>query len=121
MRIELVKTFHFESAHQLPHVPPEHKCHRMHGHSYRVDVCCAGEVDPRTGWLLDFGEVKARVEPLIRNELDHRVLNDIAGLENPTAEMLAHWLWQRIAPIVPYLASITVHETTTSRVTYRGE
>ena len=121
MRIELVKTFHFESAHQLPHVPPEHKCHRMHGHSYRVDVCCAGEVDSRTGWLLDFGEVKARVEPIIRNELDHRVLNDIAGLENPTAEMLAHWLWQRIVPIVPYLASITVHETTTSRVTYRGE
>lgn len=121
MRVELVKEFRFESAHRLPMVPPEHKCHRMHGHSYRVEVCAAGEVDPRMGWLVDFGEVSARVEPVIKQELDHRVLNDIPGLENPTAEHLAHWLWNRLRPLVPHMVSITVHETTTSRVTYRGE
>lgn len=120
MRVELVKEFHFEAAHRLPRVPPEHKCHRLHGHSYRVEVCAAGEVDAETGWLVDFGEIAARVEPLLRGELDHRVLNDVPGLENATSEVLCAWLWRRLQPLVPQLAAITVHETCTARCTYRG-
>ena len=121
MRVELVKEFQFESAHRLPMVPTDHKCFRMHGHSYRIEVCVAGEVDAQLGWLVDFGDIAARVEPVLKRELDHRVLNEVQGLENPTSEILAHWLWQRLAPLVPQLAAITVHETCTARCTYRGE
>ncbi len=121
MRVELVKEFRFESAHRLPMVPPDHKCFRMHGHSYRVEVGVAGEVDPTLGWLVDFGAIAAVVEPMIKTQLDHRTLNDIPGLENPTSEVLCAWLWQRLLPIVPHLAAITVHETCTARCTYRGD
>ena len=120
MRVELSRTFRFESAHRLPRVPADHKCFRVHGHSYAVDVVVEGEVDPGPGWLVDFGEIAARVEPLIRAELDHRLLNDVPGLENPTAEVLCDWLWRRLEPLVPHLAAITVHETCTARCTYRG-
>lgn len=119
-RVELSKEFRFESAHRLPMVPPEHKCFRMHGHSYRVEVRLAGEIDPGTGWLVDFGEIAAQVEPILKAELDHRVLNDVAGLENPTSEHLCVWLWNRLRPLLPRLAEITVHETCTARCTYRG-
>lgn len=120
MRVELAQEFSFEAAHRLPLLPPEHKCHRTHGHSYRIEVRVAGEVDPRTGWLVDFGEIKAVVEPLLKQELDHRLLNDIPGLDNPTSEVLCAWLWQRIQPSFAGLTEITVHETCTSRCTYRG-
>jgi queuosine biosynthesis protein QueD len=119
MRVELTKEFHFEAAHRLPLVPPGHKCHRMHGHSFRIEVTVAGEMDPTTGWLLDFAEVTARVAPVI-HELDHRVLNDVPGLENATSEMLCGWLWRRLAPALPGLTAITVHETCTARCTVRG-
>ena len=121
MRVELSKTFRFESAHRLPMVPPDHKCHRVHGHSYVIDVCAAGEIDPAMGWLVDFGEIAARVQPVLMQELDHRLLNDVPGLENATSEVLCGWLWQRLQPLVPHLASITVHETCTARCTYRGD
>jgi len=121
VRVELVKEFHFEAAHRLPELPPEHKCFRMHGHSYRIEVQVAGDVDAKLGWLVDFGEIAARVEPVLQQELDHRVLNDVPGLANPTSELLAHWLWQRLGALVPGLAAITVHETCTARCTYRGE
>ena len=110
MHVELVKEFRFESAHRLPRVPAEHKCFRMHGHSFRVEVAVAGEVDPELGWLVDFGEIAARVEPVLRQELDHRVLNDVPGLENPTSEVLAAWLWNRLGALVPHLAAITVQD-----------
>ena len=121
MRVELVKDFRFEAAHRLPHVPADHKCFRMHGHSYRIEIMVAGEVDPRLGWLVDFGEIAARVRPVLQAELDHRVLNDVPGLENPTSEVLAHWLWRRLSPLVPHLTAITIHETCASRCTYRGD
>ena len=120
MRVELTKDYRFEAAHRLPMVPPDHKCHRMHGHSYRVEVVVAGEVDERTGWLVDFGEIRDFVDPILKRELDHRTLNDVPGLENPTAERLCAWLWARIRPRFPGLAAITVHETCTARCTYRG-
>ena len=121
VRVELVKEFRFEAAHRLPMVPEDHKCFRMHGHSFRVEVMVQGEVDERLGWLVDFGEIAARVEPVLLRELDHRVLNDVPGLENATSENLARWLWQRLASLVPHLAAITVHETCTARCTYRGQ
>lgn len=121
MRVELRKTYTFEAAHRLPHVPPEHKCFRMHGHSFRVEVCVEGEVDPATGWLQDYGEITAIVEPMIKKELDHRTLNDVPGLENPTSELLCLWLWERLKPRLPLLNAITVHETCTARCTYRGQ
>ena len=120
MRVELSKTFRFEAAHRLPQVPPEHKCYRMHGHSFMVDVVIEGEVDERMGWLVDYAHITSVVEPILLQELDHRALNDVAGLDNPTSERLCEWLWKRFAPRLPGLSSITVHETCTARCTYRG-
>lgn len=120
MHVRLSKTFKFEAAHWLPCFAEGHKCRRMHGHSFRVDIIVAGEVDPAKGYLQDFGEIKAAVEPLIER-LDHYCLNDIEGLENPTSEVLAKWLWDRIKPSLPLLEQVHVHETCTSRCEYRGE
>ena len=120
MRVELTKEYRFEAAHRLPMVPPEHKCARLHGHSYTIEVSLAGEADPKLGWLVDFGDITAEVEPLLKRELDHRTLNDVAGLENPTSELLCVWLWQRLRERLPHLSAITVQETCTARCTYRG-
>ncbi len=119
MRVELTREYRFEAAHRLPMVPPDHKCSRMHGHSFVVEITVAGEVDPAAGWLLDFADVTARVAPLVRG-LDHRALNEVPGLENPTSEMLCAWFWRQLAPVLPGLAAITVHETCTARCTFRG-
>lgn len=120
MNVELTREYRFEAAHRLPMVPPDHKCARMHGHSFVVEVMVEGEVDPRSGWLIDFGDITAVVEPLLKRELDHRTLNDVKGLENPTSELLCGWLWERLAAKIPGLAAVTVHETCTARCTYRG-
>lgn len=120
MRVELSKDYGFEAAHRLPNAPPGHKCQRMHGHSYRVEITIAGEVDAHAGWLQDFADITAVVEPLLKRELDHRTLNDVPGLENPTAELLCAWLWSRLRPQLPNLGAITVHETCAARCTYRG-
>jgi 6-pyruvoyltetrahydropterin/6-carboxytetrahydropterin synthase len=119
MKVELSKDYSFEAAHRLPNVPPGHKCHRMHGHSYRIEVSIAGEVE-RVGWLQDFADITAVVEPLLKRELDHRTLNDVPGLENPTAELPCLWLWNRLRQELPLLSAITVHETCAARCTYRG-
>lgn len=120
MRVELARTFRFEAAHRLPHVPADHKCYRLHGHSFAVDVTVEGEVDEHMGWLVDFADITSVVEPLIMRELDHRTLNDVPGLENPTSERLCEWLWKRLAPELAGLSMITVQETCTARCTYRG-
>jgi 6-pyruvoyl tetrahydropterin synthase/QueD family protein len=120
MRVELTHEYTFEAAHRLPMVPPEHRCSRMHGHSWRIGVSVEGEVDPRMGWFVDFDRVTSVVQPLVTNELDHRTLNDLPGLENATSELLCLWLWRRLEPLLPGLSSITVHETCTARCTYRG-
>ena len=119
MNVTLAKTFRLEAAHHLPHVPEDHKCRRVHGHSFRVTVRVAGPVDPQTGWLMDYAELAAAFEPL-RLALDHHDLNAVEGLANPTSENLARWIWERLRPALPLLASITVHETGTSSCTYRG-
>ena len=117
--VELVKDFRFEAAHWLPNVPEGHKCRRMHGHSFRGEVAVRGEVDPATGWLIDFADLKRAVDPIIQ-ELDHYCLNDIPGLANPTSEMVAVWLWNRLAPQVPMLHRVTIEETCSSRCHYFG-
>ena len=120
MRVELTREYRFEAAHRLPRVPEDHKCFRMHGHSFVVEVTVAGEMDEAKGWLIDFAEITAVVEPLLKNELDHRALNDVPGLENPTSEVLCGWLWKRLIGKLPMLTALTVHETCTARCTIRG-
>ena len=119
MEFELIKTFRFEAAHALPQVPPDHKCRRLHGHSYRVDIHVTGQPDPQTGWVVDFGRIKQIVEPVLA-ELDHRCLNDIPGLENSTSELLGKYLWDRILPQLPILSAVTVWESDASRCVCRG-
>ena len=119
MHVRLAKTFRFESAHFLPSFPEGHKCRRMHGHSFRVDVIVAGAIPEGQHHLVDYGDLSAVVNPVI-DALDHRVLNDIDGLENPTSERLAEWLWARLADALPLLAEIHVHETCTCRCEFRG-
>lgn len=117
--MEIFKEFTFEAAHRLPNLPPEHKCSRLHGHSFRVRVFVEGPVDERTGWVMDFGDIKSLCKPVI-DELDHRYLNEIAGLENPTSERIAVWLWNRIRPRLPQLSAIEVRETCTAGCRYSG-
>lgn len=117
--MELHREFGFESAHSLPHVPEGHKCARVHGHSFRVRVTVEGPVGEDTGWVMDFADLKAAVAPTI-DALDHRYLNDLPGLANPTSERIAEWIWARVAPGLPGLAAIEVRETCTSACTYRG-
>jgi 6-pyruvoyltetrahydropterin/6-carboxytetrahydropterin synthase len=120
MRATLVKSFKFEAAHFIPTFPAGHPCSRMHGHSYKIEVEVSGEIDPAKGYLIDFGDIKRAYRP-IEDELDHRVLNEIAGLEIPTSEMLAKWIFDRLKLALPVLTAIRVHETSTSHVEYCGE
>ena len=119
MQVELEKTFRFEAAHLLPNVPEDHKCRRLHGHSFRVDVAIRGEVDETIGWFLDYADLEAAFAPL-RRQLDHYYLNEVEGLENPTSEILAEWIWTRLHPNVPGLWRIVVHETCNARCAYYG-
>ena len=117
--MEVFREFRFEAAHWLPLVPEDHKCRRLHGHSFRVDVHVSGPVDPATGWLVDFGELELAFEPLYE-ALDHRCLNEVEGLENPTSENLCEWLWQRLVPKLPGLSRVVVRETCDSGCSYTG-
>ncbi len=114
--MELYKDFTFEAAHRLPNVPEGHKCARMHGHSYNVEVTIRGPVDPRLGWIVDFAELTAAWQPL-HAQLDHRTLNDVPGLENPTSELLAAWIFERLTFPGARVVKIRVAETCTSACT----
>jgi len=117
--MEIFREFTFEAAHRLPNVPAGHKCARLHGHSYRVEVHVTGPIGADTGWVMDFGDLGEACVP-VREQLDHYYLNDIAGLENPTSEVLARWIWDRLAGAVP-LSAVVIRETCTSGCVYRGE
>ncbi len=119
MNVELVKEYRFESAHRLPHVPPGHKCARLHGHSFKFEIHVVGPVDDKTGWLVDFGDLDTIVMPIVER-IDHHYLNEIEGLENPTSEVCVKWLFDRIKVGIPYLQAITFHETCDARCIYRG-
>ncbi|WP_109530789.1 6-carboxytetrahydropterin synthase QueD [Nocardia sp. NBC_01377] len=117
--MEIFREFTFEAAHRLPNVPDGHKCARLHGHSYKVAIHVRGEVEAESGWVMDFGEVKKAFAPLA-DQLDHHYLNEVPGLENPTSEVLARWIWQQLADVLP-LSQVVVRETCTSGCIYRGE
>lgn len=117
--MEIFKEFSFEAAHRLPQVPPGHKCARLHGHSFRVEIHVRGPVGETSGWIMDFADIKAAFAPTLAR-LDHYYLNEIPGLENPTSENLARWIWDELRPRLPELCRIVVKETCTSGCSYRG-
>jgi 6-pyruvoyltetrahydropterin/6-carboxytetrahydropterin synthase len=116
--MEVFARFGFEAAHRLPNVAEGHKCARLHGHSYQVEVHVSGTVDPESGMVVDFADIKSACAPL-RDRLDHFYLNDIEGLENPTSENLATWIWDRLPPDLA-VSRVVIRETCTSGVEYRG-
>lgn len=118
--MEIFKEFTFEAAHRLTGVPSGHKCARLHGHSFRVSVHVEGPVEQPVGWVMDFADIKRACRPLAE-QLDHNYLNDIPGLENPTSEAIARWLWVRLKPDLPLLSQVVVRETCTAGCIYRGE
>ncbi|MEI7949976.1 MAG: 6-carboxytetrahydropterin synthase QueD [Gammaproteobacteria bacterium] len=118
--MEIYKEFSFEAAHLLPNVPAGHKCGRLHGHSFRVEVHVAGPLHPNLGWVMDYADIKQIVKPVIAR-LDHYYLNDIPGLDNPTSEVIARWLWQQLKPLLPELCRIVIKETCTSGCVYSGD
>ena len=117
--MNVFKIFRLEAAHRLPNVPADHKCSRLHGHSYRVEVHIAGEVDQESGWVQDFADLSTAFAP-IHERLDHRYLNEVPGLENPTSENLAEWIWNELLPDLPLLSRIVIHETCTCGCSYEG-
>ena len=118
--LEVFKEVTFEAAHRLPCVPEGHKCGRLHGHSYRLIIYVRDRLEPATGWVEDFAELKRAFAP-IHEQLDHRYLNEIPGLENPTAEVLLAWIWERLSPRLPSLSRLVLHETCTAGCEYRSE
>jgi len=119
MNVKLVQEFRFEAAHLLPKIPAGHKCARLHGHSFKIEVSIAGPVGEETGWFLDYSVIHDAWAPL-HAQLDHNYLNDVPGLENPTSELLARWIWTRLLPALPSIARITVFETCDARCEYEG-
>lgn len=118
--MDIFRIFYLEAARRLPHLPPEHPCSRLHGHSFRIEVHLAGPLHERLGWVTDFADIE-RAWAEVHATLDHRYLNDIPGLENPTSEHLAIWLWGRLKPVLPGLCKIVVQESAASGCIYRGE
>ncbi|MCX8108455.1 MAG: 6-carboxytetrahydropterin synthase QueD [Verrucomicrobiae bacterium] len=117
--MELRKTFRFDAAHRLPHLPPSHKCSRLHGHTFKVEIAVIGMCDPNMGWVLDYGEIAEAFGPVL-DQLDHAYLNEIPGLENPTSEQIARFIWDRLKPRLSGLTEVAVEESPSSRCVYRG-
>ncbi|WP_394829832.1 6-carboxytetrahydropterin synthase QueD [Pendulispora albinea] len=120
MNVEIFKEFRFESAHRLPNTPEGHKCRRLHGHSFRVEIHIEGPLVEPEGWVADFADITEAFAPL-HARLDHRYLNEIEGLENPTSENLARWIWDHLKPGLGSLSHVVVRETCTSGCIYRGK
>jgi 6-pyruvoyltetrahydropterin/6-carboxytetrahydropterin synthase len=117
--MEIFKEFTIEAAHCLPNVPSGHKCGRLHGHSFRISVHVRGPIDPTQGWVIDFTDIKSAFDA-IEDQIDHRYLNEVTGLENPTSENLAKWIWRSLAPRLPMLSRVVVRETCTTGCVYEG-
>lgn len=119
-RVEIWKEFRIEAAHRLPHVPAGHKCARLHGHSFRIVVHVRGPLDPHLGWVTDFATIAEAWRPL-HEALDHQYLNEVSGLDNPTSEQLARWVWAKLVTSLPGLSRVDIHETCTSGCSYTGD
>jgi 6-pyruvoyltetrahydropterin/6-carboxytetrahydropterin synthase len=120
LRTEIARTFRVEAAHRLPNVPPEHKCSRLHGHSFEITLHVAGDVDPTLGWVLDYADIDEAFKPLFA-QLDHHYLNEVPGLDNPTSENLARWVFERVRLPSARLAAVSVAENCTARCTVRAD
>lgn len=118
--MDIFRVFQVEAAHHLPQVPAGHKCARIHGHSFHIEIHVSGEVGEHSGWVMDFAELREIFQPLY-DQLDHHYLNEIEGLENPTSENLARWIWQRLKPALPLLSEVRVQETCNAGCIYRGD
>jgi 6-pyruvoyltetrahydropterin/6-carboxytetrahydropterin synthase len=118
--MEIFKEFTIEAAHRLPNVPAGHKCGRLHGHSFHIEVHIQGPIDPKSGWIIDFADIKDAFKA-IEDQIDHCYLNEVEGLENPTSENLARWIWHKLKLSLPSLSKIVVRETCTSGCIYHGE
>jgi 6-pyruvoyltetrahydropterin/6-carboxytetrahydropterin synthase len=118
--MKIFKRFTIEAAHRLPHLPDGHKCKRLHGHSFAIEIHVEGPLKEPEGWVMDFAEIGVAFQPLF-DRLDHNYLNKIKGLENPTSENLARWIWRELSPRLPALAEVVVHETCDGGCVYRGE
>lgn len=118
--MEIWKEFTADAAHRLPNVPADHKCARLHGHTFRIRVYIRGPLEPRLGWVQDFADLTDAWRPL-HDAIDHRYLNEVPGLENPTSEHLARWVWQKLKPVLPGLCRVEVQETCTSGCRYEGD
>jgi len=118
--LDIFKEITFEAAHRLPNVPPGHKCGRLHGHSFRAEIHVSGPIDRKTGWVMDFADIKEACRPIL-DVLDHNYLNEIDGLDNPTSEVIARWMWQRLKPVLPQLSKIVLRETCNAGCIYSGE
>ena len=116
MRTEISRSFRIEAAHRLPGLPAEHKCARLHGHSFEITLVVGGELNAKLGWIIDFAEIDRAFEPILQ-ALDHRYLNEVAGLDNPTSEVLAHWVFSHVSLPGAKLLAVTVAETCTARCT----
>ena len=117
--MDVFRVFQIEAAHRLPNVPEGHKCARMHGHSFRIEIHVSGPVGQKSGWVMDFADLRQAFQPLF-DRLDHRCLNDIEGLENPTSENLARWIWERLNIGLPQLSKIVVQETCNAGCVFTG-
>jgi 6-pyruvoyltetrahydropterin/6-carboxytetrahydropterin synthase len=120
MRCRIIKEFRFEAAQTLPNLPPDHKCTKMHGHSFKIEIVINGKVNPEIGWVYDHALISKAMTPLLE-KLDHSYLNEIPGLENPTIELMAAWFWKILEPQLPGLDEIIIHETPSARCVFRGE
>ena len=118
--MDVFRVFQIEAAHKLPHVPAGHKCARIHGHSFRIEIHVSGSVGEHSGWVMDFADLRSAFQPLFER-LDHHYLNDIEGLENPTSENLARWIWQRLKGGLPGLSKVVVQETCNAGCIYHGD
>ncbi|MCL0029194.1 6-carboxytetrahydropterin synthase QueD [Dehalococcoidia bacterium] len=116
--MDVFKEFTVEAAHRLPNVPEDHKCSRLHGHSFHIEVWVRGDIDPNTGWVIDFSDISEAFAPLFE-KLDHRYLNDVEGLSNPTSENLARWVWGNLTLLG--LSKIVIHETCTAGCVYQRD
>lgn len=117
--MDIFKVFQVEAAHHLPNVPEDHQCRRLHGHSFIIEIHVSGPVGQDTGWVMDFADLKASFQPLY-DQLDHNYLNEIEGLENPTSENLAMWIWDKLIPVLPQLTKVAVKETCNAGCVYTG-
>ncbi len=117
--MQIFRKFSFDSAHFLPNVPEGHKCRNIHGHTYKMIVFIEDDLDPKLNWVMDFAAINQAIDPIIKS-IDHKLMNDIPGLENPTCEQIAIWLWNQIKEKIPQLVKIELNETPTSGVIYAG-